>query len=60
MEPRDTSDLSKTALEHAAEVERLVAEVRENIKSANLYAGHAPTPQHYWVDGPPSGTASDA
>jgi hypothetical protein len=60
MEPKDTSELSKTTLEQIADVERLVVEVRENIKSAKLYAGRAPSTHHYWVDGPPSSIASEA
>jgi hypothetical protein len=59
METQTLAELSKTTLERIADVERLLVEVRENIKSANLYAGRAPTPQHYWVEGPGgSGTES--
>jgi len=59
METQTLAELSKTTLERIADVERLVVEVRENIKSAKLYAGRAPTPHHYWVDGP-GGTASES
>ena len=49
MKPRAPSTLSVEALTQIAEVERIVGEVEEYIKAANLYAGRAPTPNHYWV-----------
>ena len=44
--------LSTAALKQADDIERLIEEVHTNIKAANIYAGRAPTPQHYWVNGP--------
>ena len=46
------SALSVATLTQVAEVERLVGEIQENIRAANVYAGRAPTPHHYWVNGP--------
>jgi hypothetical protein len=51
MEPQSLSELSTIVLKQAAEVERLVEQVNENIRSANYYAGRAPSPRHYWVPG---------
>ena len=51
MELEGPSTLSVATLTQIKEVERLVEEVQAHIKAANIYAGRAPTPQHYWVNG---------
>ena len=52
MDAQTLAALSSTALQQAADIERLVQEVQENIRTANLYAGQMPTPAVYWVAGP--------
>ena len=51
LEPEGRSTLSVATLAQIKEVERLVEKVQAQIKAANIYAGWAPTPQHYWVNG---------